>query len=269
MKKELVVKDNALINASYHLSLTEQRLILLAIIEARESGRGINANDPLTVHAESYVRQFGVERQTAYEALKEAGEHLFERYFSYQEKRDKGTAIVKSRWISKISYLDQKAVVELIFSPDVVPLITQLESRFTSYELAQVSHLTSAYAIRLYELLICWRSRGETPFFKLKDFRNRLGVLNGEHSRMDHFKKIVLDTAVNQINRHTNVTITYQQHKAGRAITGFSFTLTEKKKSAKAKEKKSISKAEAEAMARPGESYQRLYRRLSAQYQIT
>lgn len=42
----LVVKDNALINASYNLDLVEQRLILLAIIEARESGKGINTNDP-------------------------------------------------------------------------------------------------------------------------------------------------------------------------------------------------------------------------------
>jgi hypothetical protein len=45
--RELVVKDNALINASYNLDLVEQRLILLAIVEARESGKGINANDPL------------------------------------------------------------------------------------------------------------------------------------------------------------------------------------------------------------------------------
>ena len=65
---KLVVKDNALMNASYNLDLVEQRLILLAIVEARESGKGINANDPLTVHAESYINQFGVARQTAYQA---------------------------------------------------------------------------------------------------------------------------------------------------------------------------------------------------------
>ena len=35
MKKDLVVKDNALINASYNLDLVEQRLILLAILAAR------------------------------------------------------------------------------------------------------------------------------------------------------------------------------------------------------------------------------------------
>ena len=44
---DLIVKDNALMNASYNLDLVEQRLILLAIIEARESGKGINSNDLL------------------------------------------------------------------------------------------------------------------------------------------------------------------------------------------------------------------------------
>ena len=61
---DLVVKDNALINASYNLDLVEQRLILLAIIEARQSGKGINANDPLTIHAESYINQFSAHRNT-------------------------------------------------------------------------------------------------------------------------------------------------------------------------------------------------------------
>jgi hypothetical protein len=41
-KMSLVVKDNSLINASYTLGLVEQRLILLAIIEARETGKGID-----------------------------------------------------------------------------------------------------------------------------------------------------------------------------------------------------------------------------------
>ena len=39
---ELVVKDNALINASYNLDLTEQQLILLAIVEANKGNRQRN-----------------------------------------------------------------------------------------------------------------------------------------------------------------------------------------------------------------------------------
>ena len=95
--KELVVKDNALINASYNLDLVEQRLILLAIVEARESGKGINANDPLTVHAESYINHFSVHRNTAYQALKDACKDLFARQFSYKEQRPKGVANINRR----------------------------------------------------------------------------------------------------------------------------------------------------------------------------
>ena len=51
MKKDLIVKDNSLINASYYLDLVEQRLILLAIIEARKE---TNSSE-LYVHAESYA----------------------------------------------------------------------------------------------------------------------------------------------------------------------------------------------------------------------
>ncbi|MFX6423588.1 RepB family plasmid replication initiator protein, partial [Acinetobacter baumannii] len=72
MKTELVVKDNALINASYNLELAEQRLILLSIVKARETGRGITSDSRLEVHASDYMKQFNVEKSAAYEVLKSA-----------------------------------------------------------------------------------------------------------------------------------------------------------------------------------------------------
>lgn len=226
--KELVVKDNALINASYNLDLVEQRLILLAIVEARESGKGINANDPLTVHAESYINHFSVHRNTAYQALKDACKDLFARQFSYQEQRPKGIANITSRWVSQIAYIDNSATVELIFSPAIIPLVTRLEEQFTSYELKQVSGLSSAYAIRLYEVLIAWRSTGKTPVIELSDFRQKLGVLETEYKRMYDFKKYVLDLAIKQINEHTDITVKAEQHKTGRSVSGFSFRFKQK-----------------------------------------
>ena len=226
--KELVVKDNALINASYNLDLVEQRLILLAIVEARESGKGINANDPLTVHAESYINHFSVHRNTAYQALKDACKDLFARQFSYQEQRPKGVANITSRWVSQIAYVDNSATVELIFAPAIIPLVTRLEEQFTSYELKQVSGLSSAYTIRLYEVLIAWRSTGKTPVIELSDFRQKLGVLETEYKRMYDFKKYVLDLAIKQINEHTDITVKVEQHKKGRSVSGFSFKFKQK-----------------------------------------
>ena len=230
---ELIVKDNALMNASYNLDLVEQRLILLAILEARESGKGINANDPLIVHAESYINQFGVHRTTAYQALKDACKDLFARQFSYQEKRERGRANITSRWVSQIAYIDETATVEVIFAPAVVPLITRLEEQFTQYDIEQISGLSSAYAVRMYELLICWRSTGKTPVIELGEFRKRIGVLDTEYTRTDNLKMRVIELALKQINEHTDITASYEQHKKGRVISGFSFRFKQKQKAKK------------------------------------
>ena len=228
--RDLIVKDNALINASYNLDLVEQRLILLAIVEARGSGRGINANDPLEVHAESYVNQFNVARQTAYQALKDACKDLFARQFSYQEVNKRGNIEnVLSRWVSEIRYIDDEATVKLIFAPAIVPLITRLEEQFTKYELQQISDLSSAYAVRLYELLIAWRSTGQTPVIELAEFRQKIGVLDDEYTRMGNFKDRVLNLAIAQVNEHTDINVKCEQHKKGRNISGFSFTFKQKK----------------------------------------
>ena len=59
-------------------------------------------------------------------------------------------------------------------------------------------------------------------------------VLPGFDSNMKivnkYLKKRVLEPALKQINEHTDITATYEQHKKGRTITGFSFKFKQKKK---------------------------------------
>ena len=241
---ELIVKDNALIQASYTLDTVEQRLILLAIAEARETGHGISENSLLEVHASSYINTFSVEKHTAYTVLRDASKSLFDRYVTYHDVNPK-TGKDRSfhcRWVDKIGYEPQSGIVFLRFTQDIVPLITRLEENFTKYELQQVSQLTSSYAIRLYELLIQWRSAGKTPIFDLAIFRQQLGVEAHQYKTMSNFKTYVLDFALSQIDEFTDITAKYEQHKKGRSISGFSFTFKQKKNtSAKAVKEKDLS----------------------------
>lgn len=235
----LVVKDNRLIEASYSLGVVEQRLMLLAIVGARETGEGITPETLLTVRAEDYAKHFNVERHTAYEVLQEAVETLFNRRATvdvYDRRRDKMRPMVV-RWVTAMQYEEQQACVTLRFGIEVVPLITRLEENFTSYELQQIAGLKSAYAIRLYELLMQWKAAAKTPVFELQQFRKQLGLINGKYKTMINFKTRVLDLAVGQINEHTDITVSYEQHKKGRTITGFSFAFKQKKSEKPAKEK--------------------------------
>ena len=243
---ELVVKDNRLIQASYTLGLVEQRLILLAIVGSRNLAEPITAETILTVRAEDYAKHFGVERQAGYMALSDAVETLFNRratvdVYDKQKNRMRPMAV---RWVTAMQYEENSGCVSLRFGHEVIPLITKLEEQFTSYELQQIAGLKSAYSIRLYELLMQWKASKKTPLFDLEGFRAQLGLANDEYSRIFDFKKNILELSITQINTHTDIIVSYEQHKAGRTITGFSFTFTQKKqpKDVTPKAKKSPSK---------------------------
>jgi plasmid replication initiation protein len=266
MVKDLVTQHNSLINSQYKLDLIEKRLILLAIAKSKQSKKNITPYDFLEIYAKDYEESFGVESNTAYEALKDACKQLFDRYFVYQNITCNGNIErVKSRWVSRISYIENEGKVRLIFSPDVIPLINDLYSCFTSYFLTDVANMTSQYAIRLYELVISWKSVGETPVFELSDLKQKLGLNIEDYPKMNNFKARILDVGINQINEHSNITVVAIQHKKGRIISGFSFAfkvINEKPK------RKKITKKQAEEMAKIGESYKDLYSRLSKEYLI-
>ena len=227
-KNDLVVKDNALINASYYLSLTEQRLILLAIIQAR--AEKMTSSNEFKVQVSSYINAFGVERSTAYEALQKAVDTLINRRFSYYRIVNDQQEKVTTNWVQSVAYATNESYIKIQFTDAVMPLITQLEKHFTSYQLEQVKDLTSIYAIRLYEMIIQWRATGKTQQIPIDELRHKLGIESDQYKQMVNFKKKVLDFAIDQINEHTDIKASYDQHKEGRSITGFTFTFKEKSK---------------------------------------
>lgn len=229
MSKNLIVKDNALINASYNLDLIEQRIILLAVAKSRKAVVNLASNRRIAIHISDYIDIYNVKGKSVYENIKGACATLFERQFTYMEKQEKGVRVAKSRWVSEVAYNDETSTIDVTLSEAIIPLLNMLEVHFTSYELEKVADLNSKYSVRLYEILIAWRSTGKTPIIEVEDIRYRLGVLETEYKVLADFKKRVLDLAVNEINEKTDIQVSYEQHKQGRKIIGFSFELKTKK----------------------------------------
>lgn len=230
-KHDIVVKSNRLITAFQKLTLSEIRLIQLAIVDARESGNGLHTDKPLRIDALRYAEAFGLTKQTAYKLLTEAEDRLFERKFTFIDQDDGKP--VKSRWVQRAKYLNNEGGIEIIFTYDVINEISRIdgfEQFFTSYLLEQTALLNSVYSVRLYELLIQWKSVGKTPTFEIDQFRAQLGVAVNEYPAMGNFKRRVLDLAVNEVNEKTNIIVEYDQLKTGKTITGFRFKFKLKSK---------------------------------------
>lgn len=221
----LIVKDNALIEASHKLSESEQRLILLAIIKGREFCDSIEQleSKELSIHAEDYMQAFKVERHAAYKSLKAAVLGLFEAKWGYRYINEKGkTAVRYERFTQSAEYVENGAEVKFMFANAIIPMLVELERNFTTYEISQVANLQSRYAMRLYEFLIRFKTSKKLDI-TLEDLKFRFGLLENEYKAMGDFKRFVLDLAVKQINEHTDITVKYEQHKKGRNIVGFTF----------------------------------------------
>ena len=235
-KNDLVVKSNRLIEASYRLGLNEQRIILYAICRCREEQKGLFPDLPVTITADAFMKQFpSVDKSNVYGQLKEAMNALYNRSVTIHDTdpATKKARVRETRWISEKAYIDGAGHVQIVFTPEVIKYITRLEVEFTSYQLEKVGHMTSAHAVRIYELLTQHRDIG-TRTLNLAWLRDVLQIEPGEYKLTANFINRIIEPSVDQINKHSDITVGYKPKKTGRAITDFVFKIRDKERKAKA-----------------------------------
>ncbi len=251
---QVVAKSNRLVEASYRLTLTEQRIILFAICRFREANLVLTPETPVVITADAFVKQFPtVEPRSAYLQLKEAMDTLYKRSVKIYEK-DPDTELMEvteTRWIYETSYVDGAGTVKIYFTPRVIKHITRLEGSLTSYNLDRVSGMTSPYAIRLYELLAQQKDFGKRTL-AVDLLRELLQIQPGEYKLTGDLKKWVIERSVDQINEHSDLKVTYKPVKTVRTITAFEFKMRNKAAAASFDEVAAAAAAKAERLAAGG-----------------
>ncbi len=253
MDNALVVKSNDLVEASYRLSVTEQRLVLTAISKV-DRFRPISDQEKYEVTASELAKASGSHIKTAYRDLQSACEQLFERRVTVYTDGKK----IVTRWVQAVIYSEGSA--ELMFSAPIAPYLTNLKTQFTQYCLSDVARMSSAYAIRLYELLAQWND-AKSREVEIEWLREAL-QLEGKYSAIKDFKLYVIDKAVQQINEFSPLAVSYSQRKTGRRITHFIFNFQPKAKREK-KTTPALTPDYIKANARPGETWEQATERLS------
>ena len=227
MEDKQVCKSNALVEASYRLSLYEQRIILACIAQVRRDAPLTDA-ELYSVSAQQIAEMTGTRLATAYQNLKAASERLFERRVTLHKAPNGGgsTKARITRWVQTVSYQDAEGTVALRFGTDIIPYLNQLTEQFTRYALADVAKMTSAYAIRLYELLAQWRSEGERVV-EISWLREAL-QLEDKFKPIGDLKRWVIEPAVAQVNELSPLWVKWDQRKTGRKVTHIVFHFGEK-----------------------------------------
>ena len=232
MNELIVVKSNHVVEASYRLTLNEQRLILLCIQQIKK-GQAISAHDAFNVDANEFAQHYGVTIDRAYVLLQEVADKLYERsllIFKPDTEQPK-LSHTKTRWITAIDYIPDEGRISLYFAPKVIPYISMLESGFTRYNIEYIANMSSVYGIRLYELFKCWLMGDKTKInvIGLEDIKSLLALKDAksgyQYPSIKDFKKHVLDRGLDDVNQHTDLKVTCESKKTGRRITHLEFDI--------------------------------------------
>ena len=170
-----------MIEASYQLTLNEQRVILLAITKIHRQ-KPLCAEDIFSISAADFSIYFDMDLNNTYQELIKVAERLYERtLIIHQPDPDFPTLTkTKTRWISSIDYIPETGTLRLMFAQKIVPYLSMLKEQFTKYPLVSVSSMSSIYAVRLYELLKQWSAVGKREV-NLDWLKQQLEIQNEYH----------------------------------------------------------------------------------------
>lgn len=216
----LVTQTNELVEASYRITLDEKRLLLSAISQIDSRGE---IPPEITVSAEDFANVFGLQVESTYSQLQDAGTRLYERDMFFKSRGDKG----RQRWVDRIVYHDKQGKISLSFSAHLHPHLSQLIGKFTRYTLENVKNLKSIHSIRLYELLAQYLEEG-SRFIGVDDLRVMFDLID-KYPKYADLRKWVIDPAVEEINTKSNLMVSYKPEKKGRTVVRLWFTIADKK----------------------------------------
>lgn len=223
-----VIKSNALIEASYRLTPAEQRIMLACIAQVRRD-QPITDEVLYSVSAADIAKMTSSQSKTTYDELAKAALRLKRREVWLTERANGSGSheeTLVTGWVQSIRYRKHEGRVELRFTKDMLPYLTQLTEQFTRYALEDVAKMTSSHAIRLYELLAQWRGAGrrEVEITWLREAFQ----LGDKYPAIKDFKRWVIVPAVEQINEHSPLQVKWDQRKTGRRVTHLVFSFAEK-----------------------------------------
>ena len=250
LSDDLVVMDNALINSAYSLSLNEQRLVLSAITKIPK-GVAIDGDTIYCVGREDFLR-LGVDPYTVAREIRTATKDLMKKTITI--KTDLGE--YEYQWLQAVFRFDREAEMKLrekfpnpedlnaymrgakklnfieairkkfddddivaclVFSRDVATFLTDIKDNFTQFSLEDLAGFSSAYSVRIYQLMMQFKSTGYRKI-KLSDLRYML-ALGTKYQLAADLKRWVVDTAISEINDKSPYNVTCELFKTGKKFT--------------------------------------------------
>lgn len=244
IEKRQIIKSNSLIESSYKLTLSENRLIDLALtnLETVMLDKNISAEevkslikqrqfDEIEVNVIDYKKEYGIKNNAIYDDLAETAKRLYNRSLIYFENDD----LITKRWVITCKYKRDRCAIAIQFHPDLIPDLMVFKGSFTRFDFDVKKYIKSYYTCRIYELLKQYESFGQR-IFEIEQLRFLLGIEDNEYPEYSNFKQRIIKPAVEQISKITDLYCEFEEIKNKRKVEKIRFKFVKQKVNFQTKE---------------------------------
>ena len=219
--KKVVIQHNALAEAKYRLSVRAQKLLIRLLAELDQR------NDDFT-DIKLFLRDFaklasGDPGDVLFSEFIDAAKQFMGQFVSITQSPVPGEKLPRGlvcHWISSIEKNPNEKSITFSFDPKLRPYLLGLSRNFFAFHTLHAFNLDSAYSIRLYQWAKSRQFLRRPQQVSVDDLRHFLGTIEIDADgiikkeslkRYNDFKKVALQPAVREINKKTDIAISFQE----------------------------------------------------------
>jgi len=224
MKSHIIRKSNELVEARYRLSIWEQRMILLLLVDISPKDEDFKR---YRIRVDHVAAMWNLDSdKSLYDKVQQAADTLVGKTIQLSDDPEISQTV---SWLAYVEYVKGSGVIELEFHSSLKPYLLQLKKYYTEYKLGHVISFRNQYTIRIYELLKMEAFKANTGGhfvrrFQYEELRSMLDVAANEYHLFADFKRRVILPSVKEISGTTDLNIHEVQYgKTGRKITDITF----------------------------------------------
>lgn len=215
-----VVKSNEIIQkARYDLPLVEIKAFSFILSKIKPTDQ---AGQKYTFTLNEYCRVLGIETNNGknIQTIKQSLQNLRSKTFWVMLENGDETTV---GWLDKawINHGSGKITVRLDETIQNY-VIGLFDGKFTQYELLCTLPMRSSYSIRIYELLKSYANLKKHTF-DVEELKNMLGCTH--YVRFPDFRRKVLDVSTKEINRYTDLSVSWEPVTKGRKVVAISYSI--------------------------------------------
>lgn len=114
--------------------------------------------------------------------------------------------------------------LEITCNYDVMPYLFELQKNYTSYKIMNIVKLNSVQKIRLYEIM-----KQYEKIRKIKiDITDLQEMICSKVQEFRFFKRDILESAIKDINKYTDIQVSYEKNLSCRKVVALTFTVSKK-----------------------------------------